>query len=395
MFLGDAEGEKGKWMQFYPRGSYGLRFSIPLVSVMGFGGPLLAQGGPATLGAALPKPVAVVSALPSPATPAPAHWTADPSPTPTLDIQAHLRQMEEQNNKTREALEALQKDYEEKVQTIDTLAEKEKLVVDFRRRLLARKMSDVKQVLKTVSIGCAAAETYLRGMDLYRKQADIANPWSDPDISNFFDGLGDWGSFAGLTGATASSLEKDDSTRQTLLVSGLALFGVSKLTDSLFGSKFNDKVKYLQFSRDVFQALHSAKENYEAYQKHVEALSALASKLNSDEAFNAAFPLDGGGSVDEKRISAAITEDYLESVLELAKDYNGAVDDLTNLFRPVVLKEEDSRDFSLLPTEVQLRVKDVEDSYGQFKESFDSQWRWKLEIQPEVLRTLGTSINWQ
>ena len=308
---------------------------------------------------------------------------------------ARLRLMDDQNEKTRLSLEALQKDYEQKVQDLNSLEAKERLAADFRRRLLARKMTDIKQVLKTVSVGCAAAETYLKGMDLYAKQADIANPWSDPDLSNFFDSLGDWGSFAGLAGASASSLEKDDSTRQTLLVSGLALFGAGKLAQSLFGNSFNSKVKYLQFSREVFLALRSAREKYDDYQKHVAALASLSSNLSSDAAFNAAFPKDGSGSLDEGRINSALTEDYVENVLDLARDYNGAVEDLTNLFKPVVLMEEDPRSFSFLSTPVQVRIKDIEDSYGQFKDSFDSQWRWRLEIQPQVLRTLGSTIVWQ
>lgn len=178
-------------------------------------------------------------------------------------------------------------------------------------------------------------------MDLYSKQADIANPWSDPDLDNFFDAFGDWGSFAGLAGATASSLEQDGPTRQTLLLSGLALFGAGKLSQALFGKGFNGKVKYLQFSREVYLSLKAAREKYEDYRKHVEALDSLTANLSSDASFNAAFPRDGNGSLDEGHINSALTEDYVESVLELAKDYNGAVEDLRTLFKPVVLKSED------------------------------------------------------
>lgn len=334
--------------------------------------------------------------LPSaPATAMNSSFARGPSPTPTIDIMAHLRQMDEQNEKTAGALEALRRDYEEKVQTLDSLSAKERLAEEFRRRLLARKMIDVRLVLRTVSLGCASAQTYLKGMDLYVQQADIANPWSDPEVGNFFDGLGDWGSFAGLAGASASSLERDDGTRQTLLLSGLALFGVGKLAQSLLGCKFNDKVKYLQFSREVYLALRSAREKYKDYQKRIDAIASLASSLGSDAAFDAAFPKDGKGSLDENRINSSLTEDYVENVLDLAKDYNGAVEDLPELFKPVVLKEEDPRSFSILPTDVQLRVQDIEDSYDRFKSSFDGQWRWKLEILPGILRTLGATIDWQ
>ena len=341
------------------------------------------------LNAAIPasNPVSAGAALSAP--------IAGPLPTPTVDIMARLRQMNEQSEKTRKALEVLQADYTERVKTLDSLAERERLAADFRRRLLARKMADVRQVLRAVSLGCTEAETYLKGMDLYSKQADIANPWSDPELDNFFDTVGDLGSFAGLAGATASSLDENSSSRQTLLLSSLGLFGAGKLAQALFGNGFNGKVKYLQFSREVYLSLKSAREKYEDYHKHIEALDSLASNLSSDAAFNAAFPKDGSGSLDEGRINSALTEDYVENVLDLARDYNGAVEDLTELFKPVVLKEEDPRSFSLLPTDVQLRIKDVEESYGQFKDSFDSRWRWKLEIQPEVLRTLGATIVWQ